>query len=257
VRLPADDPLRAARRDGKVTLGAFIAMPCSIGAEILAAAGFDWLCIDAQHGMIDAAQTVTILQAIGARPVTALVRVPANDPAAIGWALDAGAAGVIVPSIENRDDARRAIAATRYPPAGIRSVGPTRARIRFGPDYVDRADDLAQCIVMIESVRAMGELEAIVAEPGIAAVFVGPADLALSIDGLACRPGDPRVRAYVARAARVCAANGIPCGVFAEGADGAADYASLGVRMLAVGLDTEYLRTAAARALEIARCATE
>ena len=106
-------------------LGAWLMIPSAFSAEIIAHAGFDWVCVDMQHGVIDYAQMVTMLQAVSSTAVTPLVRVPWNEPGIIGKSLDAGARGVIIPMVNSRADAERAVAACRYAPAGARSYGPS------------------------------------------------------------------------------------------------------------------------------------
>ena len=111
-------------REGKTAVGGFLSIPNGFSAEVMSHTGLDWLCIDMQHGCIDYADAVTMLTAISTTATTPLVRVPWNEPSVIMKVLDAGAYGVIVPMVSNRAEAERAVAACRYPPAGIRSNGP-------------------------------------------------------------------------------------------------------------------------------------
>lgn len=173
--------LRSQWKDQRPTLGAWLAVPSPVTAEAIARMGFDWVTIDMQHGLIGYGDCRTMLQATAATGVVALVRVPSQDPAMIGRVLDAGAQGVIVPLIDGADEAAAAVAACRYPPSGCRSFGPTRAALAQGPDYFSRANESLLCIPMIETARALDELDAILTVPGVDAVYVGPNDLSLAL----------------------------------------------------------------------------
>ena len=124
-----------------------------------------------------------MLQAMRASAVTPLVRVPWLDPAAIMKTLDAGAYGVICPMINTRAEAERLVSYVRYPPAGVRSFGPTRANFSAGADYGQHADDEILCFAMIETAEAFANLDAIVSTPGLDGVYIGPADLTLGLTG--------------------------------------------------------------------------
>jgi 4-hydroxy-2-oxoheptanedioate aldolase len=166
---------------GEAALGAWLAMPSTVSAELMARLGFDWLTIDLQHGLIDFARMIEMLQAIGTTPTTAMVRVPVNEQSWIGRVLDAGAAGVIVPLVDNAEEARAAVASCRYPPRGRRSYGPFRAATLAGGSYSPSADQDVVCLVMIETRDGLANLESILDTPGIDGVFVGPNDLSLGL----------------------------------------------------------------------------
>lgn len=168
-------------RDGKPALGGWCVIPSSFSAEVMAHQGFDWLCVDLQHGIIDYQVMVTMLQAISTTETTPIVRVPWNDPAMIMKALDAGTYGVIVPLINTRAEAEAAVAACRYPPKGIRSSGPTRAVYYGGRDYLEHANDEVLCICMIETRQGIENIDEICSVPGLDAVYIGPADLSLAL----------------------------------------------------------------------------
>jgi 4-hydroxy-2-oxoheptanedioate aldolase len=173
--------LRAIWRDGRTALGAWIFLRDATMVEAAALAGFDYVCIDMQHGLADFHTTVNMLQAIARTPAVPVVRVQSNDPAVIGRALDAGALGIIVPMVNNEEEARRAVAACRYAPDGIRSIGPTAPVARYGTSYILGANELVACIPMIETRQAVDAVDAIAAVPGIDALYVGPADLSLTL----------------------------------------------------------------------------
>lgn len=167
--------------DGRPALGGWLTIPSSFSAEVFAHAGFDWLCIDMQHGAIDYADAVHLLQAISTTATTPVVRVPWNEPGIIMKALDAGAMGIIVPMVNSRAEAEAAVAACRYAPRGIRSYGPVRAVYYAGRDYFARADQEVACIVMIETKQALAAVDDILSVPGVDAAYVGPADLSVSL----------------------------------------------------------------------------
>lgn len=174
------NPLTSAWRSGDPVLGAWCTLPDPFAAEIFGRQGYQYVCVDQQHGMIDDSTAFPMIQAISASGAAPVVRVRWNEPPAIMSALDAGALGVVIPMIETEQDAVAAVNACRFPPAGTRSFGPIRARDVMGSTDPDVLSDVA-CIVMIETPRAIDDLEAIVATPGVDAVYVGPSDLALSL----------------------------------------------------------------------------
>jgi 4-hydroxy-2-oxoheptanedioate aldolase len=166
---------------GQPALGAWLEIPSSFSAEIFAQAGFDWITVDMQHGVIDYQVAVTMLQAISTTQAVPFVRVPWNEPGIIMKALDAGAYGVIVPIVNTRAEAEAAVAGCKYPPRGIRSHGPIRARLYGGRDYVGEADSETLCIVQIETRESIENLDEILSVPGVDVAYVGPADLSLSL----------------------------------------------------------------------------
>ena len=178
--------LRERWAAGEKTLGAWLAIPSVIVAESTARTGFDYVCADLQHGAIDYADSVGLFQAALIGGSTPIARVPWNEPGVIGKVLDAGAEAVVIPMVNSADEARAAVQAARYPPLGVRSHGPTVAGART-PEYVVTANDRIAVIPMIETAEAIGRLDSILSVPGVDAVYVGPADLSLS---LGLRPGN-------------------------------------------------------------------
>ena len=191
-------PDLAQRLRARATLvGYWVASDNPAGTERIATAGYDYVCLDLQHGLIDYAGCLRGLTAVDAAGSAGVVRVQANDPAEIGRALDAGAQAVIVPLVNSAEEAARAALACRYPPVGVRSFGPMRSALRIGPD-VRAADTAVACIVMIETLGGLEDLEAICAAPGVDGVYVGPSDLALALG--AANPADGPARADFQRA---------------------------------------------------------
>ena len=151
----------AAWRRGEQTLGGWLSLANVHSAETMANLGFDWLCIDLQHGLLDYQDLTVMLPAISTTDVTPLVRVPWNEPYEIMKVLDAGAYGVIVPMINNRAEAEQAVAACRYPPRGNRSFGPIRAARHGRLSYAEQANDEIACIAMIETAEGIERAEEI------------------------------------------------------------------------------------------------
>ena len=173
--------VKATWAQGEPAYGAWLSLPDAHAAETMAQAGFDYLCVDMQHGVIGYAEAVHMLRAIGTGDSTPFVRVPWNEPGIIGKMLDAGAYGIIIPMVNTPDEAADAVAACRYAPAGRRSYGPNRVAYYAGADYYQHADREIACIPMIETAGAVECLDDILAVPGIDAVYVGPADLSITL----------------------------------------------------------------------------
>lgn len=177
-------------RDGKfVTLG-WLSIPNGFTAEVMARQGFDALCVDMQHGLTDFSNLWPMLQAISQTDTVPIVRVPSGDPAAIMKALDMGAYGIIVPLVNTAQEAAAVVAACRYPPAGFRSSGPTRAVHYGGSDYQAGANGEIIVLAMIETKEGLANLDAICATPGLDGVYIGPADLSYAL-GLPPRGDNP------------------------------------------------------------------
>ncbi len=179
-----ENTLKTAWKAGQATLGLWLSTTDPVGAEQLGGVGYDYLNVDLQHGLIDYTGAVSLLQAMARSESIPLCRVPWNEPGIIGKVLDAGAMGVIIPMVNNVAEAEQAVRACRYAPAGARSFGPARAGGALGPGYYPDANTQIACIPMIETVEALQNLDAILDVPGIDAVYVGPADLSISL-GLA------------------------------------------------------------------------
>ncbi len=167
--------------DGRGGVGLWLALPDPSVAEQLGSLDPDYLVVDMQHGLIDYSDVRSLLQAAQRSTATPFVRVPWNEPGIIGKVLDAGALGVIIPMVNTVEQAQQAVASCFYQPKGSRSHGPVRAALAHGDDYGEHANDEVVCVVMIETVEAIGNLDQILAVPGIDAVYVGPADLSRTL----------------------------------------------------------------------------
>jgi 4-hydroxy-2-oxoheptanedioate aldolase len=173
--VPATD-LKRRWRAGEPTYAAAVRLTSTWAVEVFAQAGLDVIWIDMQHGFVTEDLLVPMLQAMNGSQATPLVRVAANDPVLIGRALDAGAEGVIVPMVQTREDAGRAVAACRYEPAGVRSH--SALRLGYLPGGIHRE---VICLVMIETELGVRNAAEITATDGVDGVFIGPSDLALSM----------------------------------------------------------------------------
>jgi 4-hydroxy-2-oxoheptanedioate aldolase len=190
------NPIKTLWGQGKPVLNGWLSIASPFTAEIMAAQGYDALTIDLQHGLVGYEAATTMLQAIRASGVALLVRVPWLDPAAVMRMLDAGAYGVICPMIDTAEEAQRLVSFVRYPPTGARSFGPFRAALAASAgdiaDYGAHADDHMLCFAMIETAQAVAHIDEIVTVPGLDGIYIGPADLTMSLTGTRYPPGVDR-----------------------------------------------------------------
>lgn len=247
------NPLLVAWREGRTTFGLWGTLGGAFVAELAADQGFMYHCIDRQHGMIDDADVVPMLAALEGRGVAGLVRVPWNQPWMIMHALDAGAQGVIIPMVGSAQEAAAAVAACRYPPHGLRSYGPSRASIIRNSDQPDDLADVA-CIAMIETASGRDNLEEIVTTPGIDAIYIGPADLALSL-GIAPQQAHEEARheQAIAHILDTCRRHEVTPGIQCPDGATARMRAEQGFQMVSVGNDAAALRRGLRAELSAAR----
>jgi 2-keto-3-deoxy-L-rhamnonate aldolase RhmA len=236
---------RLAKREP--LLGTLLTLPSPEIAELLAGAGFDWLFLDMEHGLLDFAAAQRMIQAAG-HACPCVVRVPSHEPIAVAKALDTGAAGVILPHVNTADEARDAVQAAKYPPLGARSIGVARAQDygRGLSDAIARGNDETVVVAQVEHAAAVGAIADIVAVPGVDAVFIGPFDLSASFG----KPGEisaPEVRDAIATFVGACAAKRLACGIFTVDADGARQAFAAGHSLVCVTTDTLILGQAAAQ----------
>ncbi len=250
--------LKSAWSAGESTKGLWLTTNSSAVAESIADLGFDYVNIDMQHGLAEYSDVVDMMRALepsggGVGASTITCRVPWNEPGIIGRVLDAGAMGVIVPMVNTVEQAERAVAACRYAPDGARSFGPIRAQRVNGPGYHATANEEVACIPMIETVEAVRNLDAILDVPGIDAVYVGPADLSLTL-GLAPRGDhdDASFNEALAMIVAACVRRGIVPGIHAN-PQIAAKRLEQGFRMVTVSSDLQALTTGALAALRAGR----
>lgn len=241
-------------RQDKPTFGAWLTCCSTFVAEELGAIGFDWLLVDGEHSPTDTLTMVQMLQAISIGSSVPLARVAWNDPVAIKRVLDGGAYGVVIPWINTRAEAEQAVNACRYPPQGQRGFGPYRGWLYGGRDYAEHANEEIACIISIETVRAVEQIDQILAVPGVDAAMVGPGDLAMSM-GIPFRWDNPHPEHVAACAAvlEACKRHGVVPGIFTGGAEEARRRVTEGWRFLPLGVDTQYLTRGAMRDLRTAR----
>ena len=240
------NPVRRAWAEGRAALNGWIAVPSVLSTEAMAAAGWDALTVDLQHGTADYASLLTLFPVIERSGAAPLVRIPWLDEGIVGRVLDAGAMGVIAPMIESAEDAARLVAACRYPPDGGRSFGPVRARFAWGARYVAEANAEVLPLAMVETRRAVEALDDILAVPGLGGIYVGPADLSFS-HGFP--PGfdreEPEMLAVIFGILEKCTAAGVRCCLHSMSAEYAANMAQRGFSLLTVGSDARFVEAAA------------
>jgi 4-hydroxy-2-oxoheptanedioate aldolase len=223
--------------------GGWITGPTLIGPEEFARAGYDYVGFDAQHGYLDDADIAGILRRLEQVPIATAVRLPNADPAPIGRVLDAGADAVFIAMVESADQAAAAVAATRYPPGGVRSFGPLRASLGLDPAAHEAR---VSVFAMIETTAALQNLTDICAVEGLAGIYIGPADLAISmgVDPVGSIR-HPEVLDAIVHIHRVATEAGLVTGIHAnEGKTGHA-MAQLGFAMITLAAESQALRRGA------------
>ena len=241
--------VRAALAAGQPSYGSWVILDSQIAAEVMGRAGFDWLILDGQHGAVNAGNMLPLIQAAELGGTAAIVRVAWNDESQIMRALDLGAYGVIVPMVSTAEDARRAAAACRYPPHGIRSFG--KVRSYYGPSGAGAPEPL--CLVMIETMEALQNLDAIAATPGVDGLFVGPVDLAISLGQGPAMTMTPEVLAAIGDVIALCRKHGKISGSATLGAENARALVELGLTFVPLGADAGFVRRGAAAELATAQ----
>lgn len=242
VRLPVN-AFKQALRAGRPQIGLWLGLADAYSSELLASVGFDWLAIDAEHAPNDPKSVLAHLQAIGPYASHPVVRTSSADPALLKQYLDIGAQTVLVPMVESGEEAARVVAATRYPPAGIRGVGTALARAsRWNQveGYLHKCAQELCVLVQVESIKGIAHLSAIAAVDGVDGVFFGPADLAASMELLG-RAGDPHVEGTISRGISTVRSAGKAAGVLSSDPILARRYLEQGAQFVAVGVDTTLL----------------
>ena len=244
IRIEPDPSFRERLTEAdRPQVGAWICSGSPLIAEIVAGSGLDWALIDAEHGPIGLESILALLQAVARYPITPVVRVPVNDAVVIKQFLDLGAQNLLVPMVDSGDDAAAAVAATRYPPRGIRGVGSALARAaQFNriDDYLARAHEITSLFVQIETATAVGNAREIAATDGVDGVFIGPSDLAASM-GLLGQQEHPSVVDAVLRTIDEVKATGTPVGVNAFAPATARRYLDSGADFVLVAADVSIL----------------
>lgn len=223
--------------------GGWITAPSFHGPEEFARAGYDYVGFDVQHGYLDDADVAVILRRLEHVPIATAVRLPSADPAPIGRVLDAGADAIIVAMVDTPEQAAAAVAATRYAPDGVRSFGPLRQDL--GHDPAELQSRVA-VFAMIETAAGLAAVEEICSVPGLSGVYVGPADLAISLGVEPVKAtGDPRVRDAMVRVQQAATAAGVVAGVHAGNGATGKELAALGFQMITLAPESQALRRGA------------
>lgn len=236
-------------RRGEASVGSWLSLGNPLAAEIMAHVGFDWLTVDMEHNAIDVPETQALFQAVATTETVPMARVPWNDPQIIKRVLDIGAYGVVIPNLMDREEAERAVGASRYPPAGFRGVGTLRGYLYGGADYTQHANEEIAVIGMIEHIEAVQRAEEIMSTPGLDAVFIGPNDLAASMGvPLGLDNPHPDHRAAVARVLEVGKRLGLPVGIHCGSVEAVNERIEEGFLWLALSSDAGLLSGAASKA---------
>ncbi len=241
MKLP-ENRFKRALAEGRQQIGLWCSLPGSYIAEAVAGSGFDWLLFDTEHSPNEVLSVLTLLQAVAPYDVSPVVRPASNDTVLIKRLLDLGAQTLLIPYVQNAEEAKRAVDAMRYAPAGVRGVSGLTRATRFGrvEGYAKKAESELCLLVQVETEEALGQIEAIARVDGVDGIFVGPADLAASLG----HNGDqaaPKVVAAVEDAIRRIRKAGKPAGILTPDNAFAARCIELGTTFTAVGVDAGIL----------------
>jgi 2-dehydro-3-deoxyglucarate aldolase len=230
---------------GQRLIGCWSSLANPITTEILGLAGFDWLLLDTEHSPNDVLTLIPQLMALKDSPSAPVVRPPVNDAVILKRLLDAGFYNFLIPFVESAEEARRAVAATRYPPAGIRGVSVSQRSNRYGtvPDYFTTVNDQICVLVQIESRAGLENLDGICAVEGVDGIFIGPSDLAAALGHLG-NPGHAEVQGAMRDIFACAGRHGRTVGILAPVEADARRYLEQGARFVAVGSDQGLFRAA-------------
>ena len=230
---------------GKNLIGCWCSLASPITTEVLGLAGFDWLLLDGEHSPNDVLSFVPPLMALKDSPSAPVVRPQWNDTVQIKRLLDAGFHNFLIPFVQSADDARAAVAATRYPPQGVRGLSVSQRNNRYGTvkDYFKVVNDNIAVMVQIENITGVEAIDEICAVEGVDGVFIGPGDLSATM-GYIGNPAHPEVQAVIARICASAKAHGTPVGILAPAEADARRYLEMGISFVAVGSDLGVFRNA-------------
>jgi 4-hydroxy-2-oxoheptanedioate aldolase len=233
---------KAALAAGRQQIGLWSSLCSNIVAEILSVAGFDWIVLDTEHAPNEIAGVLPLLQAMKGGSAEPVVRAAWNDAVLLKRILDIGGRSVLVPFVQNAEEARKAVAATRYPPQGIRGVALAPRANLYGsvPNYHHNANQDICVLVQVETRSAMSQIEAIAAVDGVDGIFIGPSDLAADFGHLA-NPKHPEVQAAIADGCKRIRAAGKGAGMLTSDAEEIVRYLDMGFTFVAVGSDSGVL----------------
>ena len=248
--------LRTMWKADQAAVNGWLTIPSGFSAETMAHQGWDTLTIDLQHGAVDYQAMVGMLQASSTTDTVPVVRVPWLEPGILMKALDAGAYGVICPMVNTRDDAQKLVAYTHYAPRGTRSFGPVRALFYGGADYPQHANDTIVAFAMIETAKALDNLDDILSVEGLDAIYIGPSDLSLA---LGCTPTlddlDPKAAEAVDHILARAKAHGVVAGIHNGSPEAALKRIAKGFRFVTVSSDARLMAAGAQQVMAEMRAA--
>jgi 4-hydroxy-2-oxoheptanedioate aldolase len=234
---------------GEPSVGTWLSLPSPEAAEYVSRLGFDWLVVDAEHNPVDIRTLAQMFAAMANSASAPMVRIPWNTPENFKRVLDAGAWGVVVPMVNSREEAERAVQACRYHPLGSRSVGGGRHALSWGtdaPSYYANANDEVLLVLQIEHIDGVNNADEILSVPGVDACFIGPNDLAASMGlglGVPLESDHPELSAAIAHIREACVRNGVAPGVHCSHADGVNQRIGEGFRFCAMASELRYMLT--------------
>lgn len=237
---------KAALKERRLQVGIWCTIGDTNSAELLAGCGYDWLLYDTEHSPVGPAEAAAFLRTVAPYPVSGLVRPAWNDLVLIKKYLDIGAQTLLLPYVQSAEEAAAAVAATRYPPKGVRGLSSMTRAGRYGaiPGYAARADEEICVLVQCETELALGRIEEIAAVPGVDGIFIGPADLAASM-GYPGQTSHPEVKKATLDGIRRITAAGLPAGFLSSDAEFVAEVIDAGAIFVSSDIDLALLRQAA------------
>jgi len=232
---------------GEPSVGTWLSLPSPASAEYVSRLGFDWLVVDAEHSPVEIGTLAQMFMAMAASPIAPMVRVPWNRPERFKQVLDGGAWGVVVPMVNSRNEAERAVQATRYHPMGQRSVGGGRHALSFdttAADYYRHANDEVLLVLQIEHVEGVEHADDILSVPGVDACFIGPNDLAASMGlglGVSLESDHPRMVEAITHVQQICRRHGVAPGIHCSDAAAVNQRIDEGFQFCAMASELRYM----------------
>jgi len=253
-----ENRLRSIWKSGGAVINGWLAIPNGFSAETMAHQGWDSLTVDLQHGVVDYQAMVGMLQAVSTTNTVPVVRVPWLEPGILMKTLDAGAYGVICPMVNTREDAEKLVAYTHYAPRGTRSFGPVRALLYGGADYPQHANDTIVTFAMIETAKALDNLDDILSVEGLDAIYIGPSDLSLA---LGCTPTfddvDPKAAEAIDHILARAKAHGVVAGIHNGSTAAALKRIEKGFQFVTISSDARLMAAGAQQVLSTMRSAAK
>jgi len=239
--------VRKRLQAGEPSIGTWLSLPSPEAAEYVSKIGFDWLVVDAEHNPVDIRTLAQMFASMAASGIAPMVRVPWNSPENFKRVLDAGAWGVVVPMVNTREEAERAVEAARYHPTGNRSVGGGRHALSWdssGAEYYANANDQVLVVLQIEHIQGVEKSDEILSVPGVDACFIGPNDLAASMGlglGVPLESDHPELVGAIMRIRDACRAHGVATGIHTSGAAGVNFRIGQGFQFCAMASELRYM----------------